>query len=309
LETGLEMSRFGLKVCEAEPMLTDLIFAAMLIRIGSGTVACMATMPGFDSATLRRAAREMDACDRVAAAMRRGIRGECRWNLLYRESLVKGGQARRNLVLELAAFKEWESAVLDKSAKRSNKEPGDPADFLEQWKQALPEKVQAALRDADKVNWEPLLKAEAGYCQALIKADNRSLVAFRASFSPPEDVDVTKGTALEPLFSSPVNGGIDKGYIHSTTNASARIRLARAILLLRAYELDHGRLPATLDELAPDYWASVPKDPFDEKPLRYDAAARRVWCVAENLKDDKGANDYKAKDKPDDVVMAFPVWK
>jgi hypothetical protein len=102
-------------------------------------------------------------------------------------------------------------------------------------------------------------------------------------------------------------------------------------LLLRAYELDHGRLPTSLGEMIPDYWPSVPEDPFDGKPLRYDAATRRVWCVGENLKDDKGdlasapfpaqwcvgenlkddkgANDYKAKDKPDDVGMTFPVWK
>ncbi|HEX2748093.1 MAG TPA: hypothetical protein VHM91_08855, partial [Verrucomicrobiales bacterium] len=237
---------------------------------------------------------------------------------------------RRKAVMEMAAMKEWSASIFAGERNKTKEDTGMEG-LLKQWEEKMPEKVQAAVRDADRVDWKTHLETHAAFVRALIKANNHSLAAFRASFDPPKDNVVTKGTALEPYFDSETGSGSEMPFIRLTSNASSRVRLARAILLLRAYELDHGRLPTSLGEMIPDYWPSVPEDPFDGKPLRYDAATRRVWCVGENLKDDKGdlasapfpaqwcvgenlkddkgANDYKAKDKPDDVGMTFPVWK
>jgi type II secretory pathway pseudopilin PulG len=50
----------------------------------------------------------------------------------------------------------------------------------------------------------------------------------------------------------------------------AENRLFETQLALRAYLLDHGRYPATLDELIPGYLPSLPIDPFtDGAPLKY----------------------------------------
>ena len=40
-------------------------------------------------------------------------------------------------------------------------------------------------------------------------------------------------------------------------------------LAIRAFQLDRGELPVTLDELTPQYLDRVPRDPFTERPLIY----------------------------------------
>jgi hypothetical protein len=40
-------------------------------------------------------------------------------------------------------------------------------------------------------------------------------------------------------------------------------------LAIERYRLSHGRLPAGLDDLVPDYLPETPLDPFDGRPLRY----------------------------------------
>ncbi len=67
-------------------------------------------------------------------------------------------------------------------------------------------------------------------------------------------------------------------------HAAARLRLAA-----RAYELEKGRPPPSLEALVPDYLDAVPADPFDGKPLRYDPARRLVWSVGKDLVDEGAA--------------------
>jgi hypothetical protein len=49
----------------------------------------------------------------------------------------------------------------------------------------------------------------------------------------------------------------------------AQLRMLIIKLALRAYELDHDRLPQSLSELVPDYLQAVPVDPFSNAPFRY----------------------------------------
>jgi len=67
-------------------------------------------------------------------------------------------------------------------------------------------------------------------------------------------------------------------------HAVARLRLAA-----RAYELEKGGPPPSLEALVPDYLDAVPADPFDGKPLRYDPARRLVWSVGKDLVDEGAA--------------------
>jgi hypothetical protein len=46
-------------------------------------------------------------------------------------------------------------------------------------------------------------------------------------------------------------------------------RIVMIELGLRAYQLDHGRLPATLSELVPEYLPDIPQDPFGKGDIKY----------------------------------------
>jgi hypothetical protein len=66
------------------------------------------------------------------------------------------------------------------------------------------------------------------------------------------------------------------------------LRLAVAACRFRA---KHHRLPGGLAELAPDFTAAVPRDPFDGKPLRMHASAGKVviYSIGPDMVDNGGA--------------------
>lgn len=67
---------------------------------------------------------------------------------------------------------------------------------------------------------------------------------------------------------------------------ATRLRLAAL-----EYKRDNKQLPPALAALVPGYISSVPADPFDGKPIRYDAARGLIWSVGIDLKDGGGASD------------------
>lgn len=67
-------------------------------------------------------------------------------------------------------------------------------------------------------------------------------------------------------------------------------RLAATAVAIRLYQVDHGRRPATLDELVPEYLPAVPIDPFtaNGSPIRYlpDGTPPRLYSIGEDGVDD-----------------------
>jgi hypothetical protein len=70
--------------------------------------------------------------------------------------------------------------------------------------------------------------------------------------------------------------------------ANVELAATRTLLAMKAYKLDKGRLPETLEQLVPDYLDAVPIDDFDGKPLRYNAAKKIIYSVGEDLVDGGG---------------------
>ena len=73
-------------------------------------------------------------------------------------------------------------------------------------------------------------------------------------------------------------------------NIQLRATQLRAAILL--YQRRHGKVPARLDDLCPDFLAAVPQDPFAKAPFRYVRTARcwKVWSVWRDHKDNGGHN-------------------
>ncbi len=64
----------------------------------------------------------------------------------------------------------------------------------------------------------------------------------------------------------------------------------QVVLAGQAFHRDHGRFPATLDELVPKYLTEIPVDPFDGQPIKYrlDPDGAVVYSVFENRIDEGG---------------------
>jgi hypothetical protein len=86
---------------------------------------------------------------------------------------------------------------------------------------------------------------------------------------------------------------------------NVRARAASTILLLLAYERDHGALPEHLYELVPAYADAVSINDFDGAPLRYSRERRRLWSVGADLVDEGGTDD-REKRQTDEPTFSIP---
>jgi hypothetical protein len=92
---------------------------------------------------------------------------------------------------------------------------------------------------------------------------------------------------------------------------NVQVAATRTLLAVKAYKLDKGRLPETLEQLVPEYLDAVPIDDFDGKPLRYNAAKKIIYSVGEDLEDNGGTTEQefieaKARELGLDIKDADP---
>jgi hypothetical protein len=71
----------------------------------------------------------------------------------------------------------------------------------------------------------------------------------------------------------------------------AQSALRQVWLAVRCYQIDKRRLPASLQDLLPDYLVAIPTDPFSGKPLLANAAtgAFVIYSVGPDCRDDGGS--------------------
>jgi hypothetical protein len=111
--------------------------------------------------------------------------------------------------------------------------------------------------------------------------------------SKPSSVDFVSSPLLRHYNHVPRLFAIIHGII-------AQRRMAAIALAIRLYEIDHSAWPRTLDELVPDYLASMPKDPFGEQGATFVYAPDReepvLYSVGENGIDDGGEPPFEGLD-------------
>lgn len=87
--------------------------------------------------------------------------------------------------------------------------------------------------------------------------------------------------------------------------------LTDAALAARRYHLKHGKPPATLADLTPDFLPRVPIDPFDGQPLRLLAQDDKlvIYSIGRDRRDDGGVFD-PVKQEPDvGIEIKLPTTK
>ncbi|MEA1950011.1 MAG: hypothetical protein U9N87_01410 [Planctomycetota bacterium] len=86
-----------------------------------------------------------------------------------------------------------------------------------------------------------------------------------------------------------------------------RLELDKLSFVLSAYHANHGKYPAKLDDLTPNYLVEVPKDLFNDSKLHYrlEGKGYLLYSVGENGKDDaaKSYEDRKKEEGWDDLVV------
>lgn len=90
--------------------------------------------------------------------------------------------------------------------------------------------------------------------------------------------------------------------------AAALLRMSVVNIALRRHELAKGSTPETVDELVPHFLASVPGDPFDGKPLRWDPKRKWIYSVSEDQTDDLGKHEVAEKVGGRNPDFVMPYW-
>ncbi|HXE42262.1 MAG TPA: hypothetical protein VN516_04475, partial [Candidatus Baltobacteraceae bacterium] len=91
--------------------------------------------------------------------------------------------------------------------------------------------------------------------------------------------------AVLPFF----NGEL--GSLRKVAFAEVAKSVTTTAIAIKRYQLQHNKLPDTLDKLMPEFLAAVPLDPIDGQPLRYRPNADGrflLYSIGENGKDDGG---------------------
>ncbi len=104
---------------------------------------------------------------------------------------------------------------------------------------------------------------------------------------------ILSGNAVGRLVAAVLLSGLDRG-AESRCADDLEPAVARLRLAARAYELEKGGPPPSLEALVPGYIDAVPADPFDGRPLRYDPVRRLVWSVGKDLVDEGAAVTLEA---------------
>jgi hypothetical protein len=136
--------------------------------------------------------------------------------------------------------------------------------------------------------WQPnrTLRIYADQLRATIAGDDPTRPA--GVISPAERVLSDYASAPWPRRAQNYTGrefleavGTSSGKISTTCHrVRANLRLTQIYLALRLYQIEHeGALPADLAALVPACLPTVPLDPFDGQPLRYDRALTTIWST------------------------------
>jgi hypothetical protein len=97
------------------------------------------------------------------------------------------------------------------------------------------------------------------------------------------------------------------GIIQRTMQSVVLNRCLQCVLALRAFEMDEGRLPESLDVLVPKYLPVVPEDPFSGAALRWNPQTDRIYSVGGDGRDDGGDFDpSRNMKKQKDWGLVYP---
>jgi hypothetical protein len=128
----------------------------------------------------------------------------------------------------------------------------------------------------------------------------------------PQPLDATVTNA--PLPTEKPTGLLSGGavFIRLTAETLALVRCTTLTIAVERYRLQHGELPAALDDLRPAYIDSLPFDPFTGKGLLFsrDEETYVIYSVGANRKDDGGSTIRKAdEDTPLDCGLRIRLQK
>ncbi|MBI3874719.1 MAG: hypothetical protein HY300_01865, partial [Verrucomicrobia bacterium] len=141
-------------------------------------------------------------------------------------------------------------------------------------------------------------------CRAALKHKSARLVDQASKRLEDEQNQVSPVDAVRFLFSRMIMPFVGRAMFKAMRTQTQR-ELTVAAIALKRHQLRHGRFPASLDALVPDFLPALPVDFMDGQPLRYRLNADGsflLYSVGDDFKDD-GGNGEMMPDKKLSVYL------
>jgi len=157
--------------------------------------------------------------------------------------------------------------------------------------------------------FKPMLKSEALFVlnlgNDLVKAANEPYYGQKKLLAQylEKTKRIPKAYRLAGIFHPSAGGWLWQKYVR----LEAMLNIVRTALACRIYRLRQGRLPETLDQLAPEILSKIPADPFTGLPLAYRRTPKGfvLYSLGPNQKDDGGRGLWGGAAKAqDDIAWA-----
>jgi hypothetical protein len=290
--------KLGRRISESGGTLPDTLVGGTILNTGA-RAAAWAGQQAPDAATARRLVADLLALEDSGATYQRALEGEFYFTRRNLEAFRAGGDALKQAFVELHVVMDSLNQSLKPFDVFKGKifGPGDalpelpeiPAYPYEEnkskWLKEPPPEVLRQIEQAKATDWDKKMRAAAEAFRRARLIKPTTWAEWKKMRSPARDSD-GKSVPTEDGEFEDVADMLCSTIIRNT----ARIRLARVSLLVRAWMYEHtGEPPDNLDALVPDLLPALPMDPFDGKPLRYDR--QKLWCVEADLSDNAGEND------------------
>lgn len=262
LEEAFHLVHFGHRVAGGQgPVIHYLVGLAIKSLGVQGMVRCLRA-DNFEAAQLKRLADEVGRYRANDDALRDAYRAEY---VLFRNALE--GLARGDE--EALEALEWRS---------SSWTHWRPFFFLQQTKRWLGEDLRVLIRNA-----------------AMRRKDREAL-----------DLDGKYGV-VEEQKQLLLSNGAGRVMLHlllpnfektlgERDKEAWGMSALQTLLALKQFQLQNGRLPASLAELVPLFLKDIPIDPYDGEPVRYSAEKKIVYSVGSDLEDSGGSGEEKPAD-------------
>jgi hypothetical protein len=82
-----------------------------------------------------------------------------------------------------------------------------------------------------------------------------------------------------------------ENYLEQKCRMESSLSATRLIIACQQYRHAHGKLPNDLPSLVPTYLPCIPTDPYDGKPLRYNASKGIIYSIGKDLQDSGGSTN------------------
>jgi len=93
------------------------------------------------------------------------------------------------------------------------------------------------------------------------------------------------------------------GFLNKRCQESYSLVGTQILLAIKTHKSETGKIINSLNDLVPEYFSEIPKDPFGGKVIKFSAEKKIIYSIGTDLIDSGGESDYNYPYRKDDISL------